>query len=131
MSPHSVLRRLSLLAVLMVAAACQSNPKQVVLNLDTTDPRWQSRKCVAHRKAAADYNDGERSRAVVGLANFAAPLVGTAASSLMSWRQDPARAELNTLIQRDCVSPARRTVVRNGRQAAYKVKPFAGRPTRR
>jgi hypothetical protein len=132
MRPTLILRPAAI-AVLLLAAACQSNPKAVVLNLDTTDPKWQSRKCIAHRKAAADYNDGERGRAVVGLANFAAPLVGTAASSLMSLGKDPARAELNALIQRDCVSAARRTsyVVPNNRKVTYKPKPYTGRPTRR
>ena len=38
-------------------AACQTNPKQTVLSLDTTDPRWESAKCVAARKAVAAYND--------------------------------------------------------------------------
>jgi hypothetical protein len=52
-------------------------PKQTVLNLDTTDRKWMSRECVRHRKAVADYNDGERTRGVLGLADFAAPFVGT------------------------------------------------------
>ena len=129
MSFRSALRPLSLLAVLVLAAACQSNPKVTVLNLDTTDPKWQSRRCIAHRKAAADYNDGERTRAVVGLADFAAPLVGTAASSLLSWRKDPQRAALNERIQRDCVSASRRTIVRNGRPTSYRARPYT--PARR
>jgi hypothetical protein len=126
-------RRVILFGCLALLGACQSNPKAVVLNLDTTDPKWTSRKCVAHRKAAADYNDGERTRAVVGLADFAAPLVGTAASSLLSWGKDPARAALNERIQRDCVTAARqrpRSYVQNGREVNYRARPYA-RPTRR
>ncbi|MBW3616517.1 MAG: hypothetical protein KY446_02005 [Proteobacteria bacterium] len=128
------LRPAAAIALLLLAAACQSNPKQVVLNLDTTDPRWQSRRCIAHRKAAADYNDGERTRAVVGLADYAAPFVGTAASSLLSWGKDPQRAALNERIQRDCVTPARvvlRSYVANGREVNYRAKPYGRRPVRR
>ena len=131
---NRVLRPAAAVALLLLAAACQSNPKAVVLNLDTTDPKWMSRKCVAHRKAAADYNDGERTRAVVGLADFAAPFVGTAASSLMSWRKDPQRAALNERIQRDCVTASRgqrRSYVANGREVNYRAKPYTGRPARR
>ena len=122
-------RAAALLAVVLLAAACQSNPKVTVLNLDTTDPKWNTRRCIAHRKAAADYNDGERTRAVVGLADFAAPLVGTAASSLLSWRKDPARAALNARIERDCISASRRTIVRNGRPTSYRARPYT--PARR
>jgi hypothetical protein len=130
---NRVLRPAAAVALLLLAA-CQSNPKAVVLNLDTTDPKWTSRKCIAHRKAAADYNDGERARAVVGLADFAAPFVGTAASSLMSWRKDPQRAALNERIQRDCISPNRaraRSYVAGGQEVNYRAKPYTGRPTRR
>lgn len=121
-------RRVILLGCLALLGACQSNPKAVVLNLDTTDPKWTSRKCVAHRKAAADYNDGERLRGVVGLADYAAPLVGTAASSLLSWRKDPARAALNERVLRDCVTATRqrtRAYVQNGREVSYRARPYS------
>jgi hypothetical protein len=94
------------MGLLVLLAACQANPKQTVLNLDTTDPRWSSKACVQHRKAVADYNDGERTRNVVGFADYAVPFVGTATSMLMSWRQDPHRAELNRRVQEACVSRA-------------------------
>ena len=129
MPVNPAIRSAAAVALLLLAAACQSNPKQVVLNLDTTDPKWVSRKCIAHRRAAADYNDGERTRAVVGLADYAAPLVGTAASTLLSWRKDPQRAALNERIQRDCVSASRRTIVRNGRPTSYRARPYT--PARR
>ena len=122
-----MVRRSALIAVLLLAAACQSNPKQTVLNLDTTDPKWVSRKCVAHRKAAADYNDGERLRGVVGLADYAAPLAGTALSSLLSWGRDPQRAALNERIQRDCVSAGRSYTQVTG---PYRARPYNG-PQRR
>ena len=101
------MRRALTLGAVLLLAACESNPKQTVLNLDTTDRRWLSRECVMHRKAAADYDDGERTRALLGFADYAAPFVGTASSLLLSWRKDPQRAELNRRIQRACISPTR------------------------
>ena len=101
------MRRALILGIALLLAACESNPKQVVLNLDTTDRKWASRDCIRHRKAAADYNDGERARALLGFADYAAPFVGTASSLLLSWRKDPQRAELNRRIERACISPTR------------------------
>jgi hypothetical protein len=54
------------LALGTVVAGCQTNPKQTVLNLDTTDRKWSSPRCVAARKAVHRYNDGERLRAAAG-----------------------------------------------------------------
>ena len=105
------MRRVFALGVAVLLAACESNPKQTVLNLDTTDRRWASRECVRHRKAAADYNDGERARALLGFADYAVPFVGTASSLLLSWRKDPQRAELNRRIEQACVSPTRTRMV--------------------
>ena len=115
-----MLKQASLIAVLLLAAGCQSNPKQTVLNLDTTDRKWSSRECIRHRKAAADYNDGERTRALVGFADYAVPFVGTATSMLLSWRKDPARAELNERIAAACVSPSRRAAATTPRPYPYK-----------
>ena len=105
------MRRVLMLGAAVLLTACESNPKQTVLNLDTTDRRWMSRECVMHRKAAADYDDGERARALVGFADFAAPFVGTATSLLLSWRKDPQRAELNRRIEKACISPTRTRMV--------------------
>ena len=113
------MRRVFALGVAVLLAACESNPKQTVLNLDTTDRRWASRECVRHRKAAADYNDGERARALLGFADYAVPFVGTATSMLLSWRKDPHRAELNRRVQEACVS---RAAVPHDRYA--KVAPY-------
>lgn len=132
MSP--ALRSALTVAALLLAAGCQTNPKQTVLNLDTTDPKWNTRKCVAHRKAVADYNDGERTRGVVGLADYALPFAGTAASSLLSWRKDPVRAELNARVQRDCITPPRaqkrRSYVQGVRDVTYKPRPYKAAPRR-
>ena len=118
------MRRALTLGAVLVLAACESNPKQTVLNLDTTDRRWSSRQCVMHRKAAADYNDGERTRAVLGLADYAAPFVGTATSLLLSWRKDPERAALNRRIEQACITPTRQQMIgRPYREAARAAPP--------
>ena len=114
-----MLRRGAVIGVLVLASACQANPKQTVLDLDTTDPKWTSRACVQHRKAVADYDDGERVRGVLGFADYAVPFAGTVSSLLLSWRQDPHRAELNRRVQEACVS---RTRVPHGRYAT--VRPY-------
>ena len=118
-----MLRRAAMIGVLLMTAACQANPKYTVLNLDTTDPKWTSRACVQHRKAVADYNDGERVRNVLGFADYAVPFAGTVSSMLLSWRQDPHRAELNRRVVASCIS---RPPVPNGQYArvnAYRDAP--------
>ena len=130
-----MLRRAATLGLLVLLSACQANPKQTVLNLDTTDPKWTSRACVQHRKAVADYNDGERVRGVLGFADYAVPFAGTATSLLMSWRQDPHRAELNRRVQEACVSRAavphdRYARVRPYRSAAAEPRRTARRAAR-
>ncbi len=118
-------RAILFIGVLLVAAGCQTNPKQTVLDLDTTDRRWTSRQCVLARKAAADYDDGQRARGVVGLADYVAPFAGTVASTLMSWRKDPQRAQLNAIVQRHCITPGRLATTESG---PYKIKPYRGPP---
>ena len=94
-----------MLVVLASAAGCVTNPKKTVLNLDTTDPKWISRECVAVRKQIARYHDGDTARAIVGFAgNYAAPYAGTGASLLMTQRQDKRRAEMNKLVKDACVT---------------------------
>jgi hypothetical protein len=87
-------------------AACQTAPKQTVLNLDTTDPKWVTDDCVAARKAAHRYNDGELTRAAAGVAGTVAagPVVGVAATTALSAGQDDEREDLNNKIRRACVS---------------------------
>jgi len=85
--------------------ACVSSPKQTVLNLDTTDPRWTSHRCVAARKAVARYDDRHLARGVVGVAgNLVAPFAGTATSLAMSAAQDDTRAKLNHQVRAACIS---------------------------
>ena len=91
---------------LVLLAACQSSPKQTVLNLDTTDPRWLSAECVAARKAARDYNDRPLVQAAAGVAGAVAagPVAGAAASTAVSAGQDDEREDLNNKIRKACVS---------------------------
>ena len=114
-----MLRRAAIVGLFALLGACQANPKETVLNLDTTDPKWTSRSCVQHRRAVADYNDGHRTRTVVGLADYAVPFAGTVSSMLLSWRKDPHRAELNRRVAAACVS---RAAVPHDRYA--RVKPY-------
>ncbi|HEX8569387.1 MAG TPA: hypothetical protein VF699_05620 [Caulobacteraceae bacterium] len=116
-----MLRRAAVVGLFALLGACQANPKETVLNLDTTDPKWTSRSCVQHRKAVADYNDGHRTRTVVGLADYAVPFAGTVSSMLLSWRQDPHRAELNRRVQVACVSRAAVPHDRYARVSPYKT----------
>ena len=101
--------RLSLWAaaggVALALGACVSSPKETVLNLDTTDPKWTSRKCVAARKDVARYNDGAAARGVLGVAgNLVAPFAGTATSLALSAARDDTRAKLNHRVRAACVS---------------------------
>jgi len=99
---------LGAVAVLAGASGCVSNPKQTVLNLDTTDPKWTSRDCVAVRKHVAHYHDGDTTRAIVGFAgDLAAPHAGTGAALAMSKAQDGKRAQLNQQVKAACVTRRR------------------------
>lgn len=89
----------------LTLGACQSSPKETVLNLDTTDKRWTSRECVAARKAVAAYDDKSEERGWVGmLGNFVAPFAGTATSMAMNAAQDDEREDLNAQVRKACIS---------------------------
>ncbi|MGE5502218.1 MAG: hypothetical protein ACM3W4_09860 [Ignavibacteriales bacterium] len=94
-----------LIACLMLAA-CQSNPKQTVLNLDTTDPRWKSAECVQARKDAADYDDREGVRAATAVAGLVAgvPAAGAIANLTLNAAQDRERKKLNRKVLSACIS---------------------------
>ena len=78
-------------------------------HLDTTDPKWTSRKCVQARKAVYEYDDHGNLRTVVGVAgNVVVPLAGTAGSLALSKRQDKERTALNARVQTSCISKKRR-----------------------
>ena len=102
------LKHIGALTAALMLASCQTNPKQTVLNLDTTDRKWASRECVAARKAVYDYNDGERLRGVAGLANYVVPYVGTAVSTALNLTKDPQRERLNAIVRTECVTPKRK-----------------------
>jgi hypothetical protein len=90
----------------LILAACQTNPKQTVLNLDTTDPRWESAECVAARKAVADYDDREGVRTATTVAGLVAgvPAAGALANVTLNAAQDKARKKLNRKVLSACIS---------------------------
>jgi hypothetical protein len=89
----------------LAMSGCVSSPKQTVLDLDTTDPRWVSQRCVAARKAVARYDDQAVARGVVGVVgNLVAPFAGTATSLAMSAARDDTRAKLNHRVRANCIS---------------------------
>lgn len=92
-------------AFLVTAGGCVTNPKKTVLDLDSTDPKWVSRKCVDARKAVYAYNDHSNTRTVVGIAgNLVVPFAGAASSLALSKAQDHKRRELNDEVMSACVS---------------------------
>jgi len=93
------------LACLMLAA-CQTNPKQTVLNLDTTDPQWKSGRCVTARKAVAEYNDKEGVRTATAVAGLVAgvPVAGAVANLALNAAQDDEREDLNNKVLAACKS---------------------------
>jgi hypothetical protein len=105
MGPGVGRQALVLAGVGLLLGGCVSSPKQTVLDLDTTDARWTSRKCVAARKAVARYDDRQLPRKVVSvLGNLAAPFAGTGASLALNAAQDGKRKELNHRVRSACVS---------------------------
>ena len=82
-------------------AACQTNPKQTVLTLDTTDPKWESAKCVAARKTVATYNDREGVRTATSVVGLVAgvPVAGALAAAQQDERED-----LNNQVRAACIS---------------------------
>jgi hypothetical protein len=96
---------LAVAGVALLLGGCVSSPKQTVLDLDTTDARWTSRKCVAARKAVARYDDRQLPRKIVSvLGNLAAPFAGTGASLALNAAQDNKRKELNHRVRSACIS---------------------------
>jgi len=112
---------LVLSALAVTLGGCVSSPKETVLNLDTTDKRWTSARCVAARKEVARYDDKAKVRGWVGvLGNIAAPFAGTATSLALSKAQDDERARLNHKVRSACISDPlanRREATRASRQA--------------
>lgn len=90
----------------LLLAACQTTPKQTVLDLDTTDPRWNSKRCIEARKAVAGYDDREGVRAAAGVAGLVAgmPLVGAGTALALNAAQDKPREKLNARVRAACIS---------------------------
>lgn len=95
-----------ILVACLTLTACQTNPKQTVLNLDTTDPRWNSAECLQARKDAAGYDDREGIRAATAVAGLVAgvPAAGAIANVTLNAAQDKARKKLNRKVLTACIS---------------------------
>ena len=93
------------LAGLLACTACATNPKTTVANLDSTDRRWNTRQCIAARKAIYEFNDHHNLHTVMGVAgNLVVPFAGAAADLTMSGQQQKEREHLNTWVLSACVS---------------------------
>ena len=93
------------LAGLLSCTACATNPKTTVANLDSTDRRWNTRQCIAARKAIYQFNDHHNLHTVMGVAgNLVVPFAGAAADLTMSGQQQHERERLNTWVLNACVS---------------------------
>jgi len=94
-------------ACALLLAACQTTPKQTVLDLDTTDPLWVTDACIQARKTVHGYDDKEGVRAVAGVAGTVAggPIAGATAGLAMNALQDGKRGELNDEVKAACISP--------------------------
>ncbi|MEI9965182.1 MAG: hypothetical protein WDM92_11235 [Caulobacteraceae bacterium] len=78
-------------------------------DLDSTDPKWTSRRCVAARKAVYEFDDHRTVRAVVGVAgNAVVPFAGTATSLALGASQSKTRKRLNHQVESACISRHRR-----------------------
>ena len=87
-------------------AGCQTSPKQVVLNLDTTDPKWSSKRCVAARKAVAQFDEHHTAKGALGIAGALAgvPVAGLAATAAINAAQAKKRERLNDQVRAACIS---------------------------
>lgn len=112
------------LALSVALAGCAASPKQTVLDLDTTDRKWTSRKCVAARKAVHQFDERRMTRGVVKVVgNMVAPFAGTGASLAMNAAQNDERERLNHQVRAACISdplkgkaPPRKKPVRTARR---------------
>jgi hypothetical protein len=119
-----VRRVLGLGMAALLLSGCATSPKQTVLDLDTTDRKWTSSRCVAARKAVARYDERRVTRKVVGVVgNMVAPFAGTATSLAMSAAQDDERTALNHRVRAACISDP----LKGKRTAKTKGKHYARR----
>ena len=104
----------------LVVCGCVSSPKETVLNLDSTDPRWRSEACVKARRDVFAYDDQKTSRQVVRTAgNLAFPGAGAAAALVMSRFRDDERELLNARVNTACTTPPK---VRSAKASPQKGK---------
>ena len=96
---------LALLAVVGLTGCATTQPIDVALRLDRTDPRFETQACLDARNAALAYNDNVAGRLGVGLAAgvllgpFGIPFAAAADAS-----QSHRRDALNEEIRRRCTT---------------------------
>lgn len=89
----------------LLLSGCAASPKEIVLNLDTTDRKWTSARCVSARKAVAGFDEQRLTHRVVRtVGNLAAHFAGTATSLAMNAAKDDERAALNHRVRSACIS---------------------------
>lgn len=98
-------RLLVLAAAATVLGGCVTSPRETVLTLDSTDRKWNSKRCIAARKEAARFDEHKDGHAVIKIVgNLIVPFAGTATSFAMNRLRDDERAELNEKVRRACIS---------------------------
>lgn len=89
----------------VVLSGCVTSPRETVLTLDSTDRKWNSKRCVAARKEAARFDEHKDGHAVIKIVgNLIVPFAGTATSFAMNRLRDDERAELNEKMRAACTS---------------------------
>jgi hypothetical protein len=98
-------------AALLAGAGCATNPKTTVANLDSTDRRWNTRQCIAARKAVYKFNDHHNLHTVLGVAgDLVVPFAGAGADLAMSSGQQHERERLNDWVLSACVSDRKKAL---------------------
>src|SRR4051812_37973549 len=105
MGRRVLIARTVVLGLSCLAAACATSPKKTVLNLDTTDPRWISRRCVEARREVAHWRDHSTEKFVVGAGgNLVMPFVGTGIDAAWNAAENKKRATLNGRVEQACIT---------------------------
>ncbi len=128
----SVTRTL-VLGLSLVASACATSPKRTVLDLDTTDPKWTSRRCVEARREVARWNDHFTQKLVLGTAgNLVFPFAGTGAALAWNESENKKRAILNGRVEQACITrrrPPAQPYAEDGRRDAPPSRDYDNRPS--
>lgn len=84
------------------ASACASNPRQTLLDMDSSSPLYNTPACAQAREAALAYNDKVISRMGMGMALGLLGPVGLIGAVALDANQNNERQMLNDILARDC-----------------------------